>query len=52
MLVHEGYFWFGLRERVTWWAVNGAHFDAETIIPNVGTLGNDFSMIEYWQPAG
>jgi len=51
MRVHEGYFWFGLRERVTWWAVNGARFDMDSIIPYVGTLGNDFSMVEYWQPA-
>jgi ABC-type transport system substrate-binding protein len=49
--VHEAYFWIGLRERVTWWAVNGARFDVGTIEPYVGTLGDDFSMVQYWQPA-
>ncbi len=52
MRVHEGYFWVGLRDRVTWWAVNSARFDVDSISTYIGTIANDFNQIEYWQPAG
>lgn len=52
MRFHEGYHWVGLRDRVTWWAVNAARFDMDSIVPYVNTTGEDFMMVEYWQPAG
>ncbi|GAB4512220.1 MAG: hypothetical protein OHK0046_11410 [Anaerolineae bacterium] len=50
--MHEGYFWFGLRLRNTWFAVNTTRVVAETVEANAGTLfTNIFSRIEYWEAA-
>lgn len=51
-LKFEGHFWHGLRLRNTWFAVNSAVVDPESVRNNVGTLAaNWFTGIENWVPA-
>ncbi len=48
--MHDGYFWYGLRLRNTWYAVNTTAADPESIAGHVGTLfTNTFTMIEHWR---
>jgi peptide/nickel transport system substrate-binding protein len=48
---NEGYFWFGLRERPTWYAINSTVIDPASVEPNLGNLsGNYFWLVENWEP--
>lgn len=50
-LLSEANFWHGLFPRNTFYAVNGAKFDAESM-RDMGVLtGNYFNRVEYWTPS-
>lgn len=48
----EGYFWHGLRLRVTWFAVSDSVVGLDSVQANVGTLASNwFNQVEYWAPS-
>lgn len=50
-LFHEGYFWHGLRVRVTWFAVDASAVDPASVAANVGSLDSNWlNQIENWTP--
>ncbi len=50
-LFHEGYFWHGLRTRVTWFAADSTAVDPASVAANAGSLDSNWlNQIENWTP--
>jgi len=51
-LLSEGQFWHGLFPRNTFYAVNSAKFNPDSMVDMGVLTGNYFNRVEFWTPAG
>ncbi len=49
-LIHDAHFWHGLYLRNTFYAVNSAKFNPDSMLDMGVLAGNYFHRVEYWQP--